>query len=434
MNPSDGLPAGALEGLKVLEIAQVIAIPVCGLLLADMGADVVKIEPPEGDALRYTQQPILPAEGKSFTLLNRGKRSVCLDVAREEARPALERLLRWADVVLISMKPADLPRYRLSYEHVRTLNPEVVFLEHVPVGMRGPMGGDGGYDVVVQGMSGIGAVTARSNGDAPATVRPAYADFGTGFLSAFGVVAALNHRLATGRGQRVETSLLATSLTQAAPLVNWFGATDPDVETRWREERANAAARGANFEEQRAIWDRAFQGGAFGNIYFRHYRTSDGFLSVGCLSQATNARFRAVTGVVDPRIAPGFELGTPQAYDALTVLVRRAEDLFRQKTTAEWIALLRAGGVPCGPFNFPPDVFHDPQVLANEYIIELEHDLLGPYKTFAPPVRMNLTPTRVRKRSPVLGAQTEEVLEEVGLTAGETAGLLRLGVAGAQPR
>lgn len=434
MTPSDGLPAGALEGLKVLEIAQVIAIPVCGLLLADMGADVVKIEPPEGDALRYTQQPILPAEGKSFTLLNRGKRSVCLDIAAAPARPVLERLLRWADVVLISMKPADLPRYRLSYEDVRALNPGVIFLEHVPVGMRGPMGGDGGYDVVVQGMSGIGAVTARSNGDAPATVRPAYADFGTGFLPAFAVAAALSHRMATGQGQRVETSLLATSLTQAAPLVNWFGATDPDVEARWRVERAEAAARGANFEEQRALWDKAFQGGAFGNIYFRHYRTADGFLSVGCLSQATNARFRAVTGVMDPRLEPGFELGTPQAYDALTVLVRGAEDLFRQKTTAGWIDLLRAGGVPCGPFNFPPDVFQDPQVLANEYVIELEHELLGPYKTFAPPVRMDLTPTRVRRSSPVLGAHTEEVLAGLGVAAAELAQLIAAGIAGASPR
>ncbi len=434
MSAPDVLRPGALEGLKVLEIAQVIAIPLCGLLLADMGANVIKVEPLEGDSFRYTQQPILPGEGKSFTLLNRGKRSVCLDVAQAEARPALEKLLRWADVVLISMKPADLPRYRLTYDDVRALNPEVIFLEHVPVGMRGPMGGDGGYDVVVQGISGIGAVTARSNGDAPATIRPAYADFGTGFLSAFGVTAALNYRMATGRGQRVETSILATSLTQAAPLVNWFGATDPDVETRWRAERAEAAARGANFEEQRALWDRAFQGGAFANIYFRHYRTRDGFLSVGCLSQATNARFRAVTGVVDPRTNPDFELGTPQAYDALTALVRTTEDLFRQKTTAEWIDELRGGGVPCGPFNFPPDVLHDPQVLANEYIIELEHDLLGPYKTFAPPVRMDLTPTRVRRSSPVLGAHTEEVLAEVGLRPDEVAALIAVGVAGPHPR
>ncbi|MCC6959630.1 MAG: CoA transferase [Dehalococcoidia bacterium] len=434
MNPgSEGLP-GALEGLKVLEIAQVIAIPVCGLLLADMGANVIKVEPPEGDALRSNQQPIVPGEGKSFTLLNRGKRSVCLDITKPEARPAIEGLLKWADVVLVSMKPADLPRYRLSYADVCQLNPEVVFLEHVPLGMRGPMGGDGGYDVVVQGMSGIGAVTARPNGDAPATIRPAYADFGTGFLSAFGVVAALNHRMATGRGQRVETSLLATSLTQAAPVVNWFGVTDPDVEASWREQRSAAAAAGAGFEEQRALWEKAYQGGGFANIYFRHYRTRDGFLSVGCLSAATNARFRAVTRVVDPRLEPGFELGTPEAYDRLTVLLRSTEDLFRQRTTEEWIGLLRAGGVPCGPFNFPPDVFHDPQVLANDYVIELEHDLLGPYKTFAPPIRMDLTPTRVRRSSPVLGSHTEEVLAEVGLPPNEIAALVAAGVAGPNPR
>ncbi len=425
---------GAFEGLKVLEIAQVIAIPMCGLLLADMGADVVKVEPPEGDALRYTQQPILPAEGKSFTIFNRGKRSVCLDITSAQARPAMEALLRWADVLLISLKPTDLPRYRLRYDDVQALNPAIIYLENVPVGMLGPMGGDGGYDVVVQGISGIGAVTARSNGDAPGTIRPAYADIGTGFLSAFAVATALYHRTLTGEGQRIEASLLATSLAQASPLVNWFGATDPDVEVRWRRELAEAVAAGANYEQQRAIWDRNYQGGAYGNIYFRHYRTKSGFLSVGCLSQATHARFRAVTGLADPRTQPGFELGAPAAYDAITLLIRQAEDLFRTRTTAEWIEALRAGGVPCGPFNFPPDVLNDPQVLANGYVIELEHELLGPYKTFAPPIRMSRTPPRVRRSSPVLGAHTAEVLTEVGISPGEVDRLTGGGVAGPKAR
>jgi len=423
---------GVFEGLKVLEVAQVLAIPLCGLLMADMGANVVKLEPPAGDSLRTTQAPIVPGEGKMFTIFNRGKRSVCLDVTDERSRPALEKLFRWADVVLMSLKPADLPKYRVSYEDVRALNPSIVYLEHVPVGMKGPMGGDGGYDVVVQGMSGIGAITARANGEAPGTVRPAYTDIGTGFLSALAVASALYHRERTGEGQRVETSLLSTAVTQAGPLLHWFGATDPDVEAAWRAERAAGGPEAGTFEAQRALWDRHFQGGAYGNVYFRHYRTSDGFVSVGCLSPATNARFRAVTGVVDPRGEPGFELGTPEAHDKLTVLIRQCEDLFRTKSTQEWVDALRAGGVPSGPFNFPPDVFNDPQVLANEYVVELEHELLGPYKTFAPPLRMDLTPTRIRRSSPVLGSHTEEVLGEVGLPAGELATLIANGVAGRQ--
>lgn len=419
---------GALEGVRVVEIAQVLALPMCGLLLADMGADVIKVEPPAGDSFRYSQQPVLPGEGKAFIAVNRGKRSLCLDVTTAAARPVLQRLTAWADVVIISMKPSDLPRYHLAYEDFRAWNDRLIFLEHVPVGLKGPMGGDGGYDVVVQGLSGLGAITARSQGDAPANIRPAYSDMGTGFLSAFAICAALYEREHSGKGQRIETSILGTSIAMGAAMLHWFAATDPDTESAWREETARARQTGAGFEQQKAIYDKYWWRGAHGNIYFRHYRTADGFISIGCLSAATNARFRAVTGVKDPRGQPDFDLGTPEAFDVLTKLVRECEDLLRARTTAEWIEAFRAGGVPCGPFNFPPDVFHDPQVVANGYTAELEHPLLGTYRTFGLPVRMDRTPTRIRRSSPLLGEHTGSILESLGFGAEEVAGLAREGV------
>ena len=170
--------------------------------------------------------------------------------------------------------------------------------------------------------------------------------------------------------------------------------------------------------------------GGYANIYFRHYRVSDGFISVGCLSPTLNARFRKATGVEDPRRDPDFDIGTPAAYDVLTRLVREVEDLFATKTRTEWIALLRAGGVPCGPLNFPPDVFHDEQLLANEYIIEIDHPVLGPYKTFGPPIRMDATPTRVQSPPPLLDEHTDSVLAELGFEAGEREGLRSSGVTG----
>ena len=130
---------GALEGVRVVEFAQAMAIPAAGLLLADMGADVIKVEPPAGDAFRHTMEPIVPGEAKGYALLNRGKRSICLDVTRPEARPAIEALARWADIVLMSFKPTDLPRYGIAYEDFRVVNPRIVYLEHAPVGNRGPM-------------------------------------------------------------------------------------------------------------------------------------------------------------------------------------------------------------------------------------------------------------------------------------------------------
>ncbi len=423
-------PPGALTGVRVVEFAQAIAIPFCGLLLSDMGADVIKVEPPAGDGIRHTMEPIFPGESKGYTLVNRGKRSICLDIARPEARPAIERLVSWADIALVSLKPADLPRYGLTYEAFRAINPRIIFLEHVPLGSRGPFGGDPGYDVVVQGMSGAAAIAARVRNGAPVNIRPAYNDMGTGCLSAFGVVAALRHRDLTGHGQRVETSLLGTAISLANQLVSWFAATDPPREEAFREEVAAIRAEGGGFEEQRAAWERQFTAGGYANVYFRHYRTKDGFISVGCLSPTLNARFRAVTALEDPRTEPGFDMGTPEGYDRLTVLVRQAEDLFAAATTAEWIARLRPGGVPCGPLNFPPDVFRDEHILANEYVMEIDHPAFGPYKTFSPPVRMDLTPTRVQGPPPLLDEHTDSVLAELGFDEGEVAGLRSVGITG----
>jgi len=427
---SNPFPAGALAGVKVVELAQALAVPFAGILLADMGADVVKIEPPDGDGIRHTMEPIVGAESKGFTLINRGKRGICLDITRPEARPVLERLAMWADIVMVSMKPADLPRYGLTYEDFRAMNPRIVFLEHVPLGKKGPFGGEPGYDVIVQGISGTSVLTARERNGVPMNIRPAFNDMGTGAFSALGVVAALRHRDLTGEGQRVETSLLGTAMALGNQLLSWFGVTDPPIEENYRAAIAESRANGEDFESQRAIWERHYTRGGFANIYFRHYRTADGFISIGCLSPQLNARFRSVTGVKDPRSEPGFELGTEEATRRLTALVSEVEALFASKTSKEWLATLRAGKVPCGPLNFPPDVFDDPQLLENEYIVEIEHPLFGPYKSFGPVVKMDRTPTRVTAPPPQLDEHTDEVLAEVGFTATEIAGLRASGVAG----
>jgi crotonobetainyl-CoA:carnitine CoA-transferase CaiB-like acyl-CoA transferase len=425
---------GALAGVKVLEIAQALAVPFAGLLLADMGADVVKIEPPAGDGIRHTMEPIVPNESKGFTLVNRGKRTVCLDVTRDDARPTLERLVRWADVVMVSMKPADLPRYHLTYEDIRAVRPDVVFLEHVPLGKAGPFGGEPGYDVIVQALSGTSVLTARERDGVPVNIRPAFNDTGTGALSAFGVVAALRHRDLTGEGQRVETSLLGTAMALGHQLLSWFAATDPPIEEAYRAALANAREAGAEFEEQRAIWEKHYVRGGYGNIYFRHYRTSDGFVSVGCLSPKLNGKFREVTGIDDPRTKPGFELGTAEGFDAVGALVRECEDLFRTRTTAEWLTALKAGGVPCGSFNFPPDAMNAPQLLENGFVVEIEHPLFGAYKTFGPPVKMDGTPTRIRSSAPLLDEHTDEVMAEIGVEPGEIALLRAAGAIGASSR
>jgi crotonobetainyl-CoA:carnitine CoA-transferase CaiB-like acyl-CoA transferase len=423
--------AGALSGVRVVELAQALAIPFAGVLLADMGADVVKIEPPSGDGIRHTMEPILPGESKGYTLINRGKRAICLDITHPEARPVIERLAQWADVVMVSLKPADLPRYNLTYKDFRGWNEKVIFLEHAPLGKAGPFGGEPGYDVIVQSMSGTSVLTARERDGVPINIRPAFNDMSTGAFSALGIVAALRHRDHTGEGQRIETSLLGTAMALGNQLLSWFGVTDPPVEERYRAEMAEARASGADFESQRAIWERNYTRGGLYNIYFRHYRTADGFVSVGCLSPQLNARLRKVLNIHDPRTEPGFELGPAENMARLQTLVREVEALFASKPSAEWLTTLRAGNVPCGPFNFPPDVFTDPQLLENGYVVEMEHPLFGAYKTFGPPLKMDLTPTRIGGPPPLLDEHTDEVLAELGFGPGEVAKLRATGVAGA---
>lgn len=424
---------GALDGVKVLEIAQVMAIPICGVLLSDMGADVVKLEPPWGDASRYTMQPVLPGESKSFAVLNRGKRSVCLDIADERSRPALEALVRWADVVLVSVKDADLDAYRIAYDHLRELKPDMIYLEHVGLGHLGPMGGLGSYDLVVTGLAGVTALIGREREGQPQYTQPAITDMGTGYLSAMAVCAALYARQTTGQGQRIETSLLATGMITVGNVAHDFRAVDPGVREEFLTGLAEARARGASYGELQAHRDRTVNRGRHGNIYYRYYKTLDSFISVGCLSPALQARYRDVTGLHDPRRDTGFDAHTREGWERISRFVAEAEALMQSRTTAEWTELFGQHKIPCGPVSFPEEAINDPQVTENEFVIDLDHELLGTYRTYAPPVRMDATPTRAQGPAPPLGKHTEEVLRAVGLDADAVASLMREGVAGARP-
>jgi len=424
--------SGPLADVRVLEFAQVMAMPTCGMLLRDFGAEVIKVEPPRGDSFRLNQRTGVKSESKGFAVFNRGKRSLCLDLTQEAARAVVARLVARADVVLVSFKPSDLPRYGLDYETLRGANPRLVYLENTPYGPAGPYGQDGGYDVVVQGMSGIGSVTAAPVNDAPRFVRPAYADMGTGILSALGVVAALRHRDATGIGQRVETSLLSTALLLGANVLHRFEDIDGDAHREFGEGVRELQAEGAGFGEQQALWYEKLQPGGAGNIYFRHYRTSDGFISVGCLSPGLNARFREATGIEDPRQDPDFDASAPDATARLVEMVRGAESLFASLPGATWIERLRAGGVPCGPFNFATEVYDDPQVRANGYGMTVEHPTLGRYETPAPAIRMAESPVEAKGPSPQLGADTDEILRDHGFAAEEIQTLRDQGIVGAR--
>lgn len=396
---------GVLDGIKIVEFSQNAAIPHCGRLLAGLGADVVKVEPPHGDAMRFLAP--IGGEGRAYLTTNPGKRAIALDLTSPEAPSVIDGLFAWADVALVAMKPTDLERYGLDWEHARTVNPQLIHLTHTALGPEGPAAHHGGYDVLVQGRSGIGWTMNRTIDGTPQSTRPAVNDYGTGMVSAFAVLAGLRHRDQTGEGQRIDTSLLGTAMSLCTPTVAWF-EHDAEGYERLHEEINALRLGGLSFEEQREHWERRVEaaGGAF-RLYFRHYKTADGLISVAGLSAALFARFHEATGIAAPR--------RMTVDEEFVAVVDATEAFFAERTSAELLELLEEHGYPCGPYNMPQEAAFDEQVRANDFVIELEHPTIGRYATSGMPLRMEKSRAEVRGPSPRLGEHTREVMAELGL-------------------
>lgn len=410
------LSDGILAGLQVVEFAQNAAIPHCGRLLAGMGADVVKVEPPVGDAMRSLAS-IAPREGRGFALINPGKRAIVLDLGHSGAAQVIDRLFAWADVALVAFKQGDLKRFGIDWEHAHEVNPRLVYLAHTAFGPEGDDSHIGGYDVLVQARSGAGFIMNRAEHGVPAATRPAVNDFGTGMISALGVVAALRHRDMTGEGQRVDSSLLGTAMSLATPMIGGF-EVDAEVLAELKDDLAAARAAGVDFADQRRIYEeRIVPGAGAFRIYFRTYLTSDGMISVAGLSPALQDKFHEVTG-----LSRG-DLRQPHS-DEFTELVAAAEALFRTRTTAEWLTALRAVEYPCGPYNLPYEALEDPQIRANDYVVDIEHPAFGQYTTSGMPLSFSAAANPTLGPSPQLGEHTREMLAELGFDDAAAEGLM----------
>ena len=408
--PTPASLPGALAGIRVVELAQNAAIPYCGRLLAGMGADVVKVEPLDGDAMRRLSH-LGPGESKAYATINPGKRAICVDLGSKEAEPVVAALFRWADVALLAFKQDDLARYGIDEDRARTINPRLVYLAHSAFGARGPEASQGGYDVLVQAFSGMGFVMNRSEDGVPLPTRPAINDFGTGMLSALAVVAALRHRDLTGEGQRVDSSLLGTAFGLSTPIAGFFDAVDPEPVAELEADLAHMRQAGVDFDTQRLTYEsRVLAGqGAF-RLYFRHYATADGLVTVAGLSPGLIAKFHEVTGLPEPAMDDPYS-------EEFQSVVDQAEALFRTRTTDEWVTTLRAVGMPCGRYNTPFEAVREPQAEANDFVVDLEHPVFGRYRTTGMPIQMSATPTSIDGPSPTLGQHTDEVLAELGLGA-----------------
>lgn len=419
---------GPLAGVRVLEFTQIIAGPFCCMLLSDMGAEVIKFEPIEGEPWRLFAE-LVPKESRAFVSLNRGKRDVALDMRRPEAREIIHRLVPTADVIVINYRPGVAEQLGIDYETVRAINPRIIYCENTAFGRAGPMAMRGGYDIVVQAMTGLMAGEAKMQGDVPTFVHPAIADFATGIQMAGSVCAALYFRERTGKGQRIDTSLLGTSLAIQTSQFTWIDAWDAEVIPRMLAELAAARAEKRSFLEQVEI-RRRYRPLTTANIYYRVYQTADGFIAVGALSNPLRKKVLEATGLKDPRFRPdgSFDLHPPGWEEEGPKLVAEAEALFRSKTTEEWSDILERHGVPNGPLYFVEELFDHPQTHANGLVCELEHPVLGRMRMVGPAFQMSESPLEPQGASPPLGGDTDAVLAEAGYSPEAIAALREAGV------
>lgn len=416
------MSSGPLDGIRILDFTQIIAGPLGCMLLSDLGAEVIKVEPVEGEPWRLTGQ-FMPGESKTYQSLNRGKQSVALDLTNPRCQEAVHRLVRTCDVVVINARPDVAARLKIDYETLKQHRPDLVYMDSTAFGRKGPWAHRPGYDIVAQAASGL--LMHRGHLDEhgfPALSGPAApADFTTGYAIAWGVCAALFHRQRTGRGQMVETSLLINALTIQTGSFMSLPVADSERRGTFLTELKASRAAGEPFDE--FVKRRRTEVVVGGGIYYRGYLTKDGALTVGCLSPTTRAKFNGATGIDGPT-------DTRDTSKVTADLVATAEALLRTKTTDEWMAVFDRHGVPASPVWFVEELLENPQVLANDYVVELEHDLAGPQAMAASPFKMSDSPPKPQGAAPPLGRDTRKWLAEAGLSEAEVEDLLAAGAIG----
>ncbi|WP_229427290.1 CaiB/BaiF CoA transferase family protein [Massilia atriviolacea] len=391
-----GMPK-ALGHIRVLDLSRVLAGPWCSQNLADLGADVIKIERPGvGDDTRAWGPPYArdadgnnTSEAAYFLTANRGKRSVTVDIATPEGQALIRDLAREADVVLENYKVGQLKRYGLDYDSLREIKPDLVYCSVTGFGQDGPYAHRAGYDFLIQGMGGLMSVTGERDdlpGGGPQKAGVALTDLMTGMYATVAVLAALTHRDRTGQGQYIDMALLDTQVAMLANVgSNYLNSGKPP--RRWGNAHANI-------------------------VPYQTFACADGHIIVATGNDGQYRKFVEAGEredlLTDPRFATN-----PLRVQHRDVLVPLLAQMVKTRTRDDWIAKLEAVGVPCGPINDVGEVFENEQVKARGVAIEMDHPAAGKVKLVRSPMKLSLTPAQADLPPPMLGQHTEEVLREV---------------------
>ena len=393
---------GPLDGVRVLECCQVMAGPTCGMLLADLGADVVKVEKlPGGDDTRSFDQPQVNGESAAFLAMNRNKRSIALDLKRPEGQAVLKTLAGSADVLVENFRKGTMEKFGLGFEALKEVNPKLVYCAITGYGRSGPYADKGGFDLIAQGMSGLMSITGEP-GQEPVKCGPPVCDINGGMLGALGIVAAYVHRLRTGVGQMVDTSLLEAGIHTTFWHSAIFLATGVSPEPTGSAHVLSAP--------------------------YQAFPTHDGWITIGGANPANWERLARMMGLAelldDPRFRTNADRMQHRAELAEIVSAKT-----RQRTTQDLVTALDASGIPAGPVNRIGEMLADPHVLARNMVVETIHPVAGPTRALGVPIKLSQTPGTVRRPAPLLGQHTREVLHEAGYSNAEIDALVESGAA-----
>ena len=380
--------SASLKGIRVLELAQIMAGPTCGLLLADLGAEVIKIEKtPFGDDTRNFLPPDIKGESAAFMMMNRNKKGIVLNLKDKDGIEIFKRMIKNSDVVLENFRKGTLDKLGVGYDVISKINPKIILCEISGYGRTGPYADKGGFDLVAQGMSGLMSITGESKEKPPMKVGAPITDITAGLLAASGILAAIIHRNKTGEGQKVDTSLFEAGI----------------VHTYWQ-----SAIAGATGESP----------GPLGSAHpltapYQAFKTKDKWITIGASNQNTWLKLIKAIDREDLQENEKFSSNLNRKKN-LTELVEILTTVLSKKTSSEWLKIFDDNGFPCGPINSITDMFKDPQTIDRQMILEVDNKKAGKSKAVGMPIKFSKSKTEKSKGAPNLGEHTKEIMISFG--------------------